>query len=642
MPASPAPSPVLFRSPRPRFAGARFACALMLAAVPLAARADPQLRAVTLSTAGTALLEATLPIVEGRAALTLRRADLDGFLKSVVPSDPGGGLIQMRLPGPGAFDDAFAALPVTPDDLQSLPALLRAMAGAAVGVERRGARTEGTVLGVEERSCEDGPCPVVMLRTKDGALRQVALDDTLVVDLTDPADGALLDAAQAALRLGRAPRQVAVELTGDDGAARDLSLHWLQPAPAWQTAWRAVETGDGLVLTGWAVVENATGLDWEEVSLTLATGAVQVLAADLYARRFPAAPIQVPGFAPGFGHEARMLAPAMAEAMGADSVADVVAADGASFSRFTLSDPVSLRAGAMISLPFLRETVLDARLLVHRGGHGLEHPTIALVVENPLPLRLPAGVLTYFQAGRGHAGDARVPELAPGARAVLDFARDTALRLREDNARTETLRSLRIADGVMTVTEDLRQQTTYRIDSETPETRELTIEHPLRAGWEVETAGGVAALDATRFVVTVPGQAVSEFVVLERQPRSRRFAVADIDDSVLDLWTLAAPDADTRALLENLAALRRDLAAARRDSSARRAEAEDLAAEQARLVALIVALGADRAPDDAADRARRARVDALDGAIVAARDGARAAQTRAEELEAAIAALIRG
>ena len=612
------------------------ALSVVLAPLALQAQAEPQVRAVTLSTAGTVLIEAALPMDDGRAPVTLRRGDLDAFLKSLVVGDPAGSVIHLRLPGPGAFDDAFDALPVAPDDLQGMAPLLDAMAGAAVTVDRRGVETRGTVLGVTDRPCEHGACAVLNLRDAGGALRGIDLDDTVAVRFDDPADAAMIDAALAALRLGRDPQQIALMLGSDDPAARDLALQWMQPAPVWKTAWRAVDTPDGLALTGWAVLENTTGHDWDAVELTLATGAVQVLQGDLYARRH-AMDFAPPMFEPAFAAESMARAAAAPE-MADQAVAQVTADDGQSFSRFTLATPVTLGAGEMISLPFLRETVADARALVFRGGHGMAHPMIALELENPLPLRLPAGIMTYYEAGRGHAGDAQVPELAPGGQAVLDFARDAGVRVREDTAQTETLRSLRIADGVVTITEDLVRRTTYRIEGDGDTPRSLHIEHPRRSGWQIETEGGEARLDTQRFEITLPADEIIRFEVTERQPRSRRIAITQADDSLLDLWMRDAPDADTRALLADLAGLRQDLAEARRLSRTLRAEAEELATEQARLVDLIVALGSD----SAADRDRRARVDALDAEIAATQAARRDADARATELEARITALIAG
>ena len=601
---------------------------------PLAA--EPRVEAVTLSTAGTALIAAAVPLEDGRAALNLRRADIDAFLKSVVVSDPAGSVIHLRLPGPAAFDDAFAALPLTPEDLRGTAALLDAMAGATVTVDRRGTETTGTVMGVTERPCEHGPCPALALRDGAGALRTFDLDDSLSISFDDPGDAAMIDAALAALRLGRDPQALTATLHSDDATPRDLALQWLQTAPAWRTAWRAVDTGEGLALTGWAVIENTTGQDWDAVQLTLATGAVQALRADLYDRR------RVPDFdrigRVGALRSAPVTAAREAPEVADAAVAETVADDGESFSRFTLTDPVTLAAGEVISLPFLRETFDDARRLVYRGGSRARHPMIALDLENPLPLRLPAGVLTFYDGARGHAGDAQVPELAPGAREVLDFARDTAVSVREDVAQTETLTELRIADGVARLTEDRVRRTAYRIEGAAEGDRTLTLEHPRRGTWEITTPGGTETLEATRFMVDVAAGETVTFEVTERQPQRRQFALADVDSAQLALWMRQAPDAETRALLADLTALRRDLAEAQRMARLQRAQAEALIEEQSRLVDLIVALD----DDTAASRDRRARVDALDAEITETIAAARDVEARAADLDRRIADLIGG
>ncbi|MCC5984990.1 MAG: hypothetical protein JJU42_11555 [Rhodobacteraceae bacterium] len=610
-------------------------CVLLpLLALPLAA--EPRVEAVTLSTAGTALIEAALPLEQGRAALDLRRADIDAFLKSVVVGDPAGSVIHLRLPGPAAFDDAFAALPLAPEDLRGMATLLDAMAGASVTVDRRGVETQGVVMGVSNRPCEHGPCPVLTLRDDAGALRAFDLDDSLSLRFDDTADAAIIDSALAALRLGRDPQALTATFHSDDPEGREVSLQWLQSAPVWKTAWRAVDTGGGLALTGWAVIENTTGQDWDAVQLTLATGAVQTLRADLYDRRDAPAFDQFDrvGILQSAPSPAARMAPEAAEAAVAETVVD----DGESFSRFTLTEPVTLAAGEVISLPFLRETLGDARRLVFRGGSGARHPMIALDLENPLPLRLPAGVLTFYDGARGHAGDAQVPELAPGARAVLDFARDTGISLREDVAQTETLTELRIADGMARLTEDRVRRTTYRIEGAADGDRRLTLEHPRRGTWTITTPGGDDLLDTTRFMIDVPAGETVTFEVTERQPRRREVALARVDSAQLALWMRDAPDAETRALLADLTALRRNLAEAQREARRLRTETEALIAEQARLVDLIVALD----DDTAASRDRRARVDALDARITEATDAARASESHAADLERRIAGLIGG
>lgn len=602
--------------------------------------ADSQIRAVTLSTAGLAMIEAGGTMNADGLKLTLRRDDVDDFLKSLRLSDPSGAVPRLSMTGPGGVSDVFAALPFGPDALGDLRVLLDAMIGAPVEAERRGVLLSGRIMGSREVPCGlEGvrACVALSLRTDDGRVSQLALDDAATIRFADPSDRAAIDRGLAALRAAATSQRLEVSITSTDPAPREVVLGWLQPAPVWKTAWRAESGEHGLVLTGWAVIENTSGHDWVEVDLTLATGAVRALRAQLY-ERSPAAR-KLAASAPR--ESARMLAAPMASiVMSAEAdmaVAPVDMDDGDSFSRFTLATPVTLAAGDMMSLPFLRETLDDARLTLYRGGSGAVHPMIALEFENPLPLRLPAGVLTLYEAGRGHAGDAMMPELSPGARETVEFARDDAVRVSEDVREGQTLHSLRIVDGVMVSEERMERRTVYRLEGAADRARLVTISHPLRPDWKMLTEGGVAGFDATRFVVTVEAGGLARQEVVETRLRETRIGLLDLDREALAFWRAAAADERIGAMLARLQSLRTEEAELRGELRRLAAREAQLVADQERLVGLIVQLG----DDSPATRERRVRVDEIDGEITKGRDARQTAESRLERISVEMRSLIR-
>ncbi|MCB1389809.1 MAG: hypothetical protein KDK12_11820 [Rhodobacteraceae bacterium] len=618
----------------------------LVLAFPLAA--ETAINAVTLSTAGLAMIEAGGQLGVEPIRLSVARDDIDDFLKSLWVLDPSGAVPFVTMTGPGSFEDAFAHFPFGPQDVTDPARLFGTMVGAPLVVERRGERWQGLNMGVTQRPGEHGPDNVLNLQGEDGVLHSFVMDDALGVRFADAADQATLTEALRTWRGSANPRRIELTLDSDDHAPRDVGLVYLQNAPLWRTAWRAVDTEDGIRLIGWAVVENTTGIDWHDIRLTLATGSVRAIEAQLYARTYarreqapePVAQPMVMA-APTF----RGAIGAVAEAAGApaysmsDSVASIgiTADDGDSFSRFTLDTPVTLQAGQMMSVPFLSELLPDARLVLYRGGQRDIHPVIALSLENPLPLRLPAGVLTLYEDGRGHAGDAMIPELQPGATEVVDFARDTAVEVREEATNTETLREMRVADGVLTVTEDLERRITYRIEGAPDAEREVTIDHPRNPGWTVSSSSGAEERpDAWRWVVTVGAGERASLTVVERQPRLRRVAVMDMDLNTLAYWEGRASDPQVRDLLAQVAHLRRDILDAENEQRRQAGAAQQLEREQQRLVSLIVQLG----DDSQANRERRARVDAIDGEIADAQAASEAAAQNAVNLRARIAALV--
>ncbi|MCB1362237.1 MAG: hypothetical protein KDJ96_14755, partial [Rhodobacteraceae bacterium] len=388
------------------------------------------------------------------------------------------------------------------------------------------------------------------------------------------------------------------------------------------------------------------GADWDQVRLTLATGSVRAISAQLYERRYAqreqalADAIPAPMVAAaGLRREAGIVAEAAPMQAFADSAASiaVTADDGDSFSRFTLDTPVTLAAGQMMSVPFLSELLPDARLTLYRGGSGDLHPTIALSLENPLPLRLPAGVLTLYEDGRGHAGDAMIPEMAPGATETVTFARDTAVEVREENGGSETVREMRLANGLLYVTEDLEQRTTYRIEGAPETARDITVDHPRRDGWTVSAATGPEERpDAWRWVVHVPAGGRESLIVTERQPRMRRVGLMDIDTNTLAYWQGRSVDPRVTETLRQLADLRNQISLAQADQRTQTQAVQTLEREQQRLVNLIVQLG----DDSQANRDRRARVDAIDAEISAAQAANAAAVQRVQDLHRQIADLI--
>lgn len=619
----------------------RMATAALLMSVALPAAAQ-DIRSVTLSTAGIAMIEATGSLGETPLRLALRRADIDDFLKSAWIADPLGAVPQLTLPGDGAFADTFALLPIGPGDVTDPARLLTALAGARVAVERRGSTVEGVNMGVSLRDCGEGNCQILTVLTDAGEIAQFDLAES-TARLADPEDQAMLARALAAHRISAGPGLIEVALSSDNPEAREVGLVWLQAAPLWRTAYRAVATPEGLRLSGWAVVENTTGRDWDDVELTLATGSVRALSAQLYERRYvgrdsadDAFPMPAPAPMVFAGSRVGAAAPVVAFEAAPAAVA-VEADDGVSFSRFTLTTPVTLAAGEMISLPFLDELLPGAQRLIFRGGLGEVHPVIALELRNPLPLRLPAGVLTLYEEGRGHAGDAAVPELAPQASEVVDFATDRAVGVSETEERIETVRAMSVVRGILTVEEDWRRMTTYRIEGAADAERVIDIEHPLQPGWTLDgPTPDETLLDAYRFRVTVPAGEIVTFEVVEMQPQSRRLALADLNAPMLASWLNAAPEGEARAFLAALVDLRGAQAEVAGQINRIAQREAELVAEQDRLVQLIVALN----DDSPATQRRRDRVDAVDGELATLAAEREALRARQETLDAELAVLL--
>ncbi|SUZ30647.1 hypothetical protein ROE7235_00373 [Roseibaca ekhonensis] len=610
------------------------AALLLCTALTQPATAQTDLRAVTLSTAGVAMLQAEGQMDAEGLRLTLRRSDMNDFLKSLRLSDPAGATPRLTMPGPGGLEDAFATLPIPPEALSDLTALIAALQGAPATLTRRATIVTGRLIGTGATPCDDGRagCVAVSLMDDAGQIVQIPLDDATTLVLQDATDRAALDTALDAVRAQGRANRVALRIDSADTSERAIGLGWLQPAPVWKTAWRAVDGPDGLALTGWAVVENTTGQDWDGVSLTLATGAVRALDARLY-DRVDAPREKAPQFAPALAESA--MARSFADAPMVEA-APVEMAAGTSFSAYTLSQPVTLASGQMLSLPFLQEQAATARLTLYRGGSFAPHPMMALEVENPLPLRLPAGVVTVYDDTRGHAGDAMMPELPPGDSALVEFAEDSAVTVREDRNERARIIEATVTDGVLVARERVEVTTSYRIEGAEDGARTVTLLHPRRGGWDMQTGGGTPELDATRFAVAVPQGQITTFDVVEARTTRTQLALLDLSTNDLAYWEGRVPTPETRALFADLRMLRAEQADLRAQIATLEQTEEDLIADQDRLARLIAQLG----DDSGANMDRRARVDAIDAEIEAVREEKEALQAALQDADARMRAMV--
>jgi hypothetical protein len=469
--------------------------ALLLTAAPVFG--EVPIRSVTLFEAGLAeITRAEDPGSGGTALeLTVPEAQLNDLLKSLVIRGEVN-RARIRLDGAARVEDAFERLPIGPDRIGDQAELLDALKGARVTVSDgpRTAPVSGRVMGVTRPDCGgDAGCPPTLLLETEAGLLTVPLAPGRQVRIEDEG---LRD------RIGRALEALALAGSGSDRTVRietdgtgDLALSYVVPAPIWKTAYRAIGDAKGRMrLQAWAVLENVTGADWDGVRLTLSSGAPKTLAADLTSRDWafreafePPAPkmraglMEMDTFAPRaesmMAFEVAPLAPLDAGAEMADRGLD---------SRFTFPDPVALEAGEMISLPFLTEEVPVERTLLWRGRltDRTGNPDLVLRVENPLPIRLPAGIMTVSDDA-GYLGDAAFPVLVSGAEAEVPFGADQRVEVRERVTTQRTERRVTLSGGLLRISEREVRTVEYRISAPAGEIPAVTIRHPSEPGWEL-------------------------------------------------------------------------------------------------------------------------------------------------------------
>ena len=472
--------------------------------------------------------------VDGAATLGLDLPldQVDDVLKSLVVYDSAGSVGGIELPGRDTTHAAFADVPIGPEALESPVDYLNGLRGVVVQVSGPRPMT-GRILRAERmREAARDPADTGSPRTRvtllaaDG-LRQFVLEDADAVMVADPVLRARIDQALEALRHDAGSDARHVTIRSDGTGPRTVRVGYVAAVPLWKASYRLVlpakdEDGAKARLQGWAVLENATGADWNGVQLSLQYGNPVTFRQAIYRTYYverPEVPVQILGrLLPDIDTSARPAGTGRRGCGRADAGASPDgglrqqtrwalrprrrrwrcllrptrrrAAEGAEETLFTLPKPVILAAGHTASVPILDREVPAARVAL--AIPSAPHPTAAVRITNDGPTSLPAGVLTlYDPAGATtYVGDARLGGLPVGEDRLLPFAEDLRTTLDWHSESGVRIASVSASGGVLTAERRMRQTWRVVIAAPAREPRTVLLQIPTPSGQKLVVESG--------------------------------------------------------------------------------------------------------------------------------------------------------
>ena len=487
--------------------------------------------------------------VEGDSHVDLRFnvEDINDLLKSMVLQDFGGGRISTV--NYGSKDPITKALKTFAIDLTSNPTLadlLKQIRGEKVQVDAPTAIT-GTIVGVEKRKVKVGKEEVIEQEflniLTDQGLRSVGLETVSRIRLLDDKLNGELQQALQILSSSHDTDKKTVTLNFLGQGKRDVKVGYIQESPIWKTSYRLVLKDDEKpFLQGWAIVENTTEQDWNDVNLTLVSGRPISFIMDLYQPLYVQRPEVKPelyaslkpqtydqdlankeaefraagerseeklaakseaprnarfsmdgaargrGFGGGFGGGGLgggLAAPAAAApaTQAFDPTQGVQslaqAGDVGELFQYVIATPVKLPRQQSAMLPIVNESVEGSKVSIYNQNVQAKHPLNGLRLKNTTKLHLMQGPVTVFDGG-AYAGDARIEDLQPGTERLVSYALDLD---------TEVCAREQGSSGAVSEREDCQRHT---VDSAEAHSRNQVHREKLgRAGQN--GAGGISA-----------------------------------------------------------------------------------------------------------------------------------------------------
>ncbi len=472
--------------------------------------------------------------IDGKGDVELRfKADnINDLLKSMVVQDFDGGKVSAV-----TYDSRD---PVT-KTLKSFAVDLTTNPGLGQLLEQiRGERIEiaapnpvhGVIVGVEKKREKVGDKEVVEVEylnilTTDG-LRSLPLNQVQRIQLANAQLNAELRQALEVLASSHDLQKKTVKLEFDGKGRRRVRVAYIVETPVWKTSYRlALSETKQPFLQGWAIVENTTDEDWENVSLSLISGRPISFRMDLYEPLYVKRPVVVSDLYESlrpqvyeqamedarekprevealgaFGGSQRLLAkrampsplpaapsrPAGVE-LGEGVTSAALAREAGELFRYTISTPISLARQKSAMLPIVSEEVDGEKLSIYNERVHAKYPLNGFRLKNSTGLHLSQGPITVFDGGI-YAGDAQTEGLPPGQERLISYALDLKTEVAPQALPgKEEVVAASLRKGVLLVTRKSIDEKTYQVTNRDQKQKVVLVEHPLRPDWRLIEPG---------------------------------------------------------------------------------------------------------------------------------------------------------
>lgn len=241
------------------------------------------IRRVILYSNGVAYVERR-GFVSGDAEVNLsfKQSQVDDVLKSMVVLDLGQGKIgAVSYNSSAPVSSRMSEIPFSVGALTGegggIAGVLAQLQGAKVAVTSSKGAATGSILTVERKQIrtekETTTTSVLVIASETGEISSFDLSDVKSVKLLDAGTQKDLNEFAAATASARRRDAKTITITSNGSGQREMIVSYTIAAPIWKTTYRVVldEAGKPF-FQGWAIVDNVSEEDWQNVQLSLVSG----------------------------------------------------------------------------------------------------------------------------------------------------------------------------------------------------------------------------------------------------------------------------------------------------------------------------------------------------------------------------------
>ncbi|MGH9732416.1 MAG: hypothetical protein ACRD4A_12020, partial [Candidatus Acidiferrales bacterium] len=229
-------------------------------------------------------------------------SQLNDVLQSLTVLDLNGGRITgIDYDSEAPFSQRLGTIGLPLGEETDLSKFLAALRGTRLEIRNGNSTITGRLLSVETKSRLTGSTSqqvdLATLVSDGGEVRTVEITPAVSVRIADQGVNGEVGRYLSLLASTHQQDLRRMTISAAGSGARQLYVSYISEVPIWKTTYRIVlpsKADDKPLLQGWAIVDNTTGEDWDNVELSLVAGApqsfIQQLSQPYYARR-PVVPL---------------------------------------------------------------------------------------------------------------------------------------------------------------------------------------------------------------------------------------------------------------------------------------------------------------------------------------------------------------
>jgi hypothetical protein len=594
------------------------------------------LRKVALFKSGVGCFELRGSVEAGKGIeLHFKREQMNDLLKSLTILDLTGGRAGSHAASV-VYDSTKTARQQLSDytfDLRKgdgLPQVLEQLQGSKIELIIGSTAVTGTIVGVETRVTTDGeikiPLFYLSIMDSNGQLRSFDTNEINGVRFLDQRLNQDIKRYLAILFQKHRKDEKSVIITPTGEGRQELLISYVTEVPVWKATYRIIiPEGNKDIkpfLQGWAIIDNVSGEDWNNVQLSLISGLPISFVQNLYDPQFkkrpvvkreqeaplapavpeagmrtdrmsaPAAPMAKPvlGRMKSFA-AARVLKEMRLEGGNFDErmrelKADTVTREMGEMFEYRIDHPVTIERNRSALVPIVAAEIEGRAVDLYNEKVRADNPLAAVRLKNSTGLTLEGGPLTVFQGG-SYAGDALIKTFKPEDQRYITYAVDLGLRVNtKTGSRSEQVDRVLINRGVIRMRRAIIETKTYNLDNKNSRSKTVVIEHPFHANWKLLNKEKPIEItdNYLRFEVKAPGQKVTKFSVREVRDSWERIMITSLTpDQIILLAGKKYFAENTRKKLEKIVALKSETSSIDRGLKAIGKERDRIFKDQKRL-----------------------------------------------------------